>query len=184
MHSAPPLCSSSPQPAPASSISLAVPLPLAVFATRLWHAQSKMALHIALLLCQCKINIYPGDVCERGCNMTQRKRQHKKQADREREGERHAGKSAWKILAAFLETLQSTVLSFANNPQRAAHVLFETRLPFALALALALPWRRADNAVTTVCPEPSACSAVLSRPNMPHNVVEELQKLSLHCWKL
>lgn len=113
------------------------PLPLAVFATRLWHAQSKMALHIALLLCQCKINIYPGDVCERGCNMTQRKRQHKKQADREREGERHAGKSAWKILAAFLETLQSTVLSFANNPQRAAHVLFETRLPFAPALALA-----------------------------------------------
>lgn len=80
---APPLCSSSPQPAPASSISLPVPLPLAVFATRLWHAQSKMALHIALLLCQCKINIYPGDVCERGCNMTQRKRQHKKQADRE-----------------------------------------------------------------------------------------------------
>lgn len=71
--------------------------------------------------------------------MTQRKRQHKKQADKEREGERHAGKSAWKILAASLETLQSTVLSFANNPQRAAHVLFETRLPFAVALAPALP---------------------------------------------
>lgn len=101
---------------------------------------------------------------------------------RDREGERHAGKSAWKILAAFLETLQSTVLSFANNPQRAAHVLFETRLP-SLSLLAYVP-RRADNAVTTVCSDPFPCSAVLSRPYMPHNVVEELQKLRLHRCKL
>lgn len=44
------------------------------------------------------------------------------------------GSETWKLLARFLETFLSTVLSFVNNPPRAAHVPLENRLRLGLRL--------------------------------------------------